>query len=119
MKSYLTLTVILVAVFYVEAQETTTTPPNTPLTPPPGSTLAPGGITWKNCTRPNEYYTCGSACQTTCATLGQTCPIVNIRCNDDCYCIEGYARDAENNCIPIKDCPKRRPCQSTCKRCNR
>ena len=30
------------------------------------------------CNRPNEEYRCGSACQTTCATLGQRCPIMNI-----------------------------------------
>lgn len=59
------------------------------------------------CDRPNEEYRCGSACQTTCATLGQTCPIVNIRCNDDCYCEEGYARDCRGRCIPIKQCPGR------------
>ncbi|KAJ8968399.1 hypothetical protein NQ317_007792 [Molorchus minor] len=60
------------------------------------------------CNRPNEEYQCGSACQTTCSNIGQTCPIVNIRCNDDCYCKEGYARmgDDESRCIPISKCPK-------------
>ncbi|XP_050557377.1 zonadhesin-like isoform X1 [Spodoptera frugiperda] len=57
------------------------------------------------CTRPNEHYECGSACQTTCANLGTTCPIVNIRCNDACYCNDGYARDANGTCIPIAQCP--------------
>ncbi|XP_076240260.1 venom metalloprotease inhibitor-like [Calliopsis andreniformis] len=57
------------------------------------------------CNRPNEEYQCGSACQTTCATLGQQCPIINIRCNDDCYCKDGYARDCRGVCIPIKSCP--------------
>ncbi|XP_043265628.1 inducible metalloproteinase inhibitor protein-like [Colletes gigas] len=56
------------------------------------------------CNRPNEEYQCGSACQTTCQNLGQPCPIVNIRCNDACYCKEGYARDCNGNCIPIKMC---------------
>ncbi|XP_017889435.1 inducible metalloproteinase inhibitor protein-like [Ceratina calcarata] len=59
------------------------------------------------CNYPNEEYQCGSACQTTCATLGQMCPIVNIRCNDACYCKEGYARNGIGMCIPIKSCPKR------------
>ncbi|XP_076678300.1 venom metalloprotease inhibitor-like [Andrena cerasifolii] len=60
------------------------------------------------CDRPNEEYACGSACQTTCATLGQTCPIVNIRCNDACYCIKGYARDCRGVCIPEERCPGKR-----------
>ncbi|XP_076630822.1 venom metalloprotease inhibitor-like [Colletes latitarsis] len=63
------------------------------------------------CNRPHEEYQCGSACQTTCQNLGEPCPIVNIRCNDDCYCKEGYARDCRGICIPIKLCPG--------KRCNR
>ncbi|CAG9833493.1 unnamed protein product [Diabrotica balteata] len=71
------------------------------------TTLPPGGIQWKNCTRPNEYYDCGSACQTECKTLGQQCPIINKRCNDDCYCIVGYARDNSGRCIPIKQCPRK------------
>ncbi|KAJ8708779.1 hypothetical protein PYW08_010161 [Mythimna loreyi] len=57
-----------------------------------------------NCTRPNEHYECGSPCQTTCATLGQECPINNVRCNDACYCDEGYARDETGTCIPVSEC---------------
>lgn len=58
-----------------------------------------------SCTKPNEEYQCGSACQNTCATHGQTCPIVNIKCNDACYCVKGYARDQDGKCIPEKsDC---------------
>lgn len=59
-----------------------------------------------DCTRTNEEYQCGSACQTTCSNLGQPCPIVNIKCNDACYCIDGYARKGDDNseCIPISDC---------------
>ncbi|KAJ8732216.1 hypothetical protein PYW08_014946 [Mythimna loreyi] len=61
-------------------------------------------IGYINCTRPNEHYECGSACQTECATLGQTCPIVNVRCNDACYCNQGYARDSSGTCIPVSQC---------------
>lgn len=57
-----------------------------------------------NCTEPHEVYACGSACQTECATLGQPCPIINIKCNDACYCIENYARNSQGVCIPQKDC---------------
>ncbi|XP_044258427.1 inducible metalloproteinase inhibitor protein [Tribolium madens] len=58
------------------------------------------------CNRPNEHYACGSACQTECVTLGQICPIVNIKCNDACYCNEGYARDKNGDCIPVSECKK-------------
>ncbi|XP_073968011.1 inducible metalloproteinase inhibitor protein-like [Bombus fervidus] len=62
------------------------------------------------CNRPNEEYHCGSACQTTCATLGQRCPITNIRCNDACYCKEGYARYGGDTsaCVPISQCNSKR-----------
>ncbi|XP_034179595.2 venom metalloprotease inhibitor-like [Osmia lignaria lignaria] len=59
------------------------------------------------CDMPNEEYQCGSACQTTCDNLGQPCPIMNIRCNDGCYCKDGYARNRRDICIPIKYCPKK------------
>ncbi|XP_077291696.1 zonadhesin-like [Arctopsyche grandis] len=58
------------------------------------------------CPGPNEFYSCGSACDTTCATLGQKCPIVNIKCTEMCYCEDGYARDHTGWCIPIEECPK-------------
>ncbi|KAJ8921419.1 hypothetical protein NQ315_003037 [Exocentrus adspersus] len=69
------------------------------------------GIEWIDCSPyPNEKYNCGSPCQTECSTLGQICPIVNIRCNDACYCIDGYARDANGVCIPIEQCPPKTQC---------
>lgn len=63
------------------------------------------------CTAPNEEYQCGSPCQIECATLGQICPVVNVKCNDACYCVEGYARDQCGKCIPDKspDCVKLYP----------
>lgn len=57
------------------------------------------------CTKPNEEYLCGGACQHECATLGEPCLLFNIRCNDDCYCIQGYARNSVGVCISEKDCP--------------
>ncbi|GLV41029.1 uncharacterized protein CBL_04553 [Carabus blaptoides fortunei] len=57
------------------------------------------------CNRPNEHYACGSACQVECKTFGETCPIVNIRCNDACYCDDGFARNAQGICIPVSECP--------------
>ncbi|XP_031844814.1 venom metalloprotease inhibitor-like [Nomia melanderi] len=58
------------------------------------------------CDGVNEEYQCGSACQTTCENLGEPCPIVNIRCNDGCYCKDGYARDCRGVCIDINQCSK-------------
>ncbi|XP_077288713.1 zonadhesin-like [Arctopsyche grandis] len=58
----------------------------------------------------NEVFSCGSACDTTCATLGDTCPIINIKCNEMCYCVRGYARNSNNMCIPIKYCPPKIQC---------
>ncbi|XP_052738671.1 inducible metalloproteinase inhibitor protein isoform X2 [Bicyclus anynana] len=56
------------------------------------------------CLALNEVFNCGSACDTTCATLNQTCPIKNIKCNEKCYCRQGYARNDNDVCIPINDC---------------
>nr|WIM01334.1 zonadhesin-like protein 1A [Limnephilus flavicornis] len=61
----------------------------------------------------NEVFACGSACDTTCATLGDVCPIINIKCNDKCYCVDGYARDKNNKCVPIKQCPPKFTCPKT------
>ncbi|KAF2905488.1 hypothetical protein ILUMI_00686 [Ignelater luminosus] len=56
------------------------------------------------CTKPNERYECGRPCQTECATLGEPCLVANIRCNDACYCIPGYARDSTAYPLPPITC---------------
>ncbi|XP_059048278.1 zonadhesin-like [Achroia grisella] len=70
-----------------------------------------------SCTGEHEYYECGPACQNICSELhiqNKThCPIVNIKCNDMCYCDDGYARDNNGKCIPIEDCPESRRRRST------
>lgn len=62
------------------------------------------------CLGPNEYFACGGACDNVCATLDQqsqdNCPIINITCNNMCYCDKGYAGNEKGVCIPIEDCPK-------------
>lgn len=78
------------------------------------------------CNGPNEFFSCGSACDTTCETLGEECPIVNVKCNEKCYCKDGFARDSEGICIPTNDCPSRQckddpnaittPCGDPCPR---
>ncbi|XP_046960653.1 zonadhesin-like [Vanessa cardui] len=61
------------------------------------------------CSGPNEFFSCGSACDNVCSKLStenQTnCPILNIVCNPKCYCEDTYARDDYNICIPIDECP--------------
>lgn len=62
-----------------------------------------------NCGAHASYLNCGPNCETTCATLGQKCSIVHIRCPDGCFCNEGYARNSKNECIPIEECQKKDP----------
>ncbi|XP_077291699.1 zonadhesin-like [Arctopsyche grandis] len=57
------------------------------------------------CEGPNEFFSCGSACDTTCETMGKKCDIFNKKCTEMCYCKEGFARDSKGVCIPINDCP--------------
>ncbi|XP_044742925.1 mucin-5B-like isoform X2 [Chrysoperla carnea] len=52
----------------------------------------------------NEKFDCGSACDTECKTLGEPCPIVNVKCNEKCYCVDGYARNCKGECVPINEC---------------
>ncbi|CAH0727832.1 unnamed protein product, partial [Brenthis ino] len=66
------------------------------------------------CTGPNEYFSCGSACDNECSDLSKnqtSCPIINVKCNEKCYCEAGYARNNRNICIPIEKCP---PPKVTC-----
>lgn len=64
----------------------------------------------EKCRGPHEYFSCGVACDNVCATLKEqnqtSCPNMNIDCNRMCYCEADYARDENNICIPIDQCPK-------------
>ncbi|KAH8420182.1 hypothetical protein KR009_007071 [Drosophila setifemur] len=64
-------------------------------------------ITPRECPANETFLPCGPSCQTECATLGQPCLIRHIRCPDGCYCNEGFARNANRQCIPINKCSKR------------
>lgn len=68
-----------------------------------------------NCTRPNEIFGCGGACQNDCNTLGVPCEIQNIVCNRACYCIDGYARDCDCKCVSEKVCPPKNSCTKKCR----
>ncbi|KAL4707022.1 hypothetical protein ACJJTC_000449 [Scirpophaga incertulas] len=63
----------------------------------------------KKCSKPNEFFACGNICDNTCSGLGglnrTNCPFISLRfCTEKCYCKDGYARDANNNCIPVSQC---------------
>ncbi|KAF5306337.1 hypothetical protein FQA39_LY09035 [Lamprigera yunnana] len=55
------------------------------------------------CARENEEYACGSACQSTCENP-TGCPIVNIKCNDACYCKPNFLRNSNGDCVPWEEC---------------
>lgn len=68
----------------------------------------PNGKPPLECTRPNEEYQCGSACQIECDTLSEPCLIANVKCTEACYCTKGYARISPGGmCIPINECPSK------------
>lgn len=58
------------------------------------------------CPLRETYVECPVAhtCQRTCATLNNAC-LIQPTCTDACFCKDGYARDANNRCVPIRDCP--------------
>lgn len=63
-----------------------------------------GNLFCFKCGSNEEYSETGSACQTKCTTLGDSCPNDGTN-NVGCYCKLGYARDNLGNCIPIERCP--------------
>lgn len=60
------------------------------------------------CPGKHEYYSCGGACDNICDKLSEenqtSCSIINIKCNEMCYCEEGYARNKNNICVPFDQC---------------
>ncbi|CAD0198470.1 unnamed protein product [Chrysodeixis includens] len=60
------------------------------------------------CTGAHEKLECHGICDTACESLGRHnkthCPSTPIGCLKQCYCEDGYARDDQNNCIPIEQC---------------
>lgn len=58
-----------------------------------------------DCSGANEVYAdCGSGCgELFCGDDPvRICPTF---CNEGCFCIEGYARTASGECVPIEKCP--------------
>lgn len=57
----------------------------------------------KECGANEEYRTCGPFCQPTCHKphFPMFC---SLRCNQGCFCKEGYIRGENGACIPISEC---------------
>ncbi|CAD0198477.1 unnamed protein product [Chrysodeixis includens] len=55
------------------------------------------------CPGANEYPSCSLGCDVKCATLGEPNCVRQV-CEPGCFCDEGFARDADGNCIPIENC---------------
>ncbi|XP_047515818.1 inducible metalloproteinase inhibitor protein-like isoform X2 [Pieris napi] len=57
----------------------------------------------------HEFFSCGPECDNECSTLHEmnrtNCPILNIVCNEKCYCEDGFARNDARECIPVEECP--------------
>lgn len=62
--------------------------------------------TYFKCPIHEEFIDCPEAhkCQLTCTTLNQAC-VVTPTCSPGCFCRQGFARDANGRCVPIRDCP--------------
>lgn len=59
-----------------------------------------------NCPHYEQFIDCPNAhtCQRTCATLNYAC-LITPTCTPACFCKDGYARNENNRCVPISDCP--------------
>nr|XP_022905201.1 uncharacterized protein LOC111417214 [Onthophagus taurus] len=57
------------------------------------------------------YTTLGGACDQTCWSLGEPCPIWTLVPVKGCRCLEGYARNKWGICVEISECNKTTPCE--------
>ena len=55
----------------------------------------------------NETFTCNNAaCEKNCGNLNESCKIVNFKCDNKCFCNDGFVRETPHGpCIPILKCP--------------
>ncbi|XP_055677730.1 chymotrypsin inhibitor-like [Lutzomyia longipalpis] len=53
---------------------------------------------------PNQVFKyCGNACDNYCD--GHDCGLRYFKCPDKCYCVDGYLRNNNEECIPKDQCP--------------
>ena len=64
-----------------------------------------GGVV-RTCQLREVFLQCPDAhtCDRTCTTLNQAC-VITPTCTAGCFCRAGYARDANNRCVPYLRCP--------------
>nr|XP_022910206.1 chymotrypsin inhibitor-like [Onthophagus taurus]XP_022910519.1 chymotrypsin inhibitor-like [Onthophagus taurus] len=56
----------------------------------------------QNCGPNEEYRTCGSACEPTCAQKNpRACA---YKCIPGCYCKSGYLHNSKGQCVKENDC---------------
>ena len=61
-------------------------------------------VTEKSCPENQMYTECGTACPITCENKDNPpfiCPLV---CMSGCFCIQGYYKDANGNCVTEDGC---------------
>ncbi|XP_077285714.1 von Willebrand factor-like isoform X2 [Arctopsyche grandis] len=73
----------------------------------------------QSCSGANEVYNDCGTCDGTCYDPSPNC---GTSCRQGCFCIRGFVRDENNNCIDIKTCPLKcaegeeyNPCPAYCK----
>ncbi|RWS08176.1 Zonadhesin-like protein [Dinothrombium tinctorium] len=58
------------------------------------------------CGANERYSTCGSACEDTCDTIYDRRPrACTYQCVIGCFCLTGYVRDRNGNCVTPSQCP--------------
>lgn len=63
------------------------------------------------CGENQHYEVCGvNGCENTCAQPDLESVCRNIRCQEGCYCDEGYIRAPNGECVLPENCP---PCKET------
>ncbi|CAK9807805.1 MUC6 [Anthophora quadrimaculata] len=54
-----------------------------------------------SCPPNQKYYSCGSACVGHCGKQIHNCI---EKCTPGCHCLEGYVKNAKDQCVLVKDC---------------
>uniref|UniRef100_A0A182WBB8 TIL domain-containing protein n=1 Tax=Anopheles minimus TaxID=112268 RepID=A0A182WBB8_9DIPT len=66
-------------------------------------TSAPAATTTPVCKKGEVYQKCGSPCSSE-SRCGTRKPMCKPMCSPGCYCVKGYARNANNVCVPQNMC---------------
>ncbi|XP_052566024.1 uncharacterized protein LOC120420081 isoform X2 [Culex pipiens pallens] len=59
----------------------------------------------ETCGGANEQFNqCGTACERTCENFNQTALACTHNCVRGCFCVQGFVRDVDRNCVTPDDC---------------